>query len=100
MLSLLIQILSYLAWTLSMVVLVLFILSLAINFNIVSMSNQYVSALYDSLNKILDPFLRPIRKIMPDTGMLDFSPMVLLVGLNVLIMVLNHAGSQVYTAGM
>ncbi len=33
--------------------------------------------------------LRPIRRIMPNTGAIDFSPLVLIVGLNVLIMILN-----------
>ena len=37
-------------------------------------------SIWQALNVILDPFLAPIRRIMPDTGMIDFSPMVLIVG--------------------
>ena len=81
MLLALVQIIGYLATILSTIVIVQFILSLLIAFNVVSLSNNIVAAIWESLNKILDPFLKPIRKIMPDTGMIDFSPMVLLVGL-------------------
>jgi YggT family protein len=37
---------------------------------------------------ITDPILAPVRRIMPSTGMLDFSPMVVLILLQVLQRVL------------
>ena len=36
------------------------------------------------LDTFTEPLLKPIRNIMPDTGGIDFSPIVLLVLLNVL----------------
>ena len=33
------------------------------------------------LDRIVEPMLRPIRKILPQTGSIDFSPMVLVIGL-------------------
>ncbi|MBI3174613.1 MAG: YggT family protein [Chloroflexi bacterium] len=30
-----------------------------------------------ALDSIVEPFLAPIRRILPSTGMVDFSPMVL-----------------------
>ena len=72
-----------------MLVIVQFVLSLLISFNVVNMHNQFVSAIYTALNALLEPLLRPIRRIMPNTGAIDFSPLVLIVGLNVLIMILN-----------
>ncbi|MDE0933221.1 MAG: YggT family protein [Novosphingopyxis baekryungensis] len=87
-LGILIQILELLSSVLITVVIVQFVLSLLISFNVVSMSNQFVSAIYQSLNAILDPVLRPIRKIMPDTGMIDFSPIVMIFGLRVLMIIL------------
>ena len=30
-----------------------------------------------ALDSIVEPFLAPIRRILPNTGMIDFSPMVL-----------------------
>lgn len=36
------------------------------------------------IHSLTDPLLRPIRKALPETGGLDFSPMVLLIGLQIL----------------
>lgn len=33
---------------------------------------------------ITEPILRPLRKIMPRTGMLDFSPIIALIGLDII----------------
>lgn len=35
------------------------------------------------VDSVVDPLLSPIRRIMPQTGMLDFSPMVLIILLQV-----------------
>lgn len=36
------------------------------------------------INSAVDPVLKPIRKILPNTGGIDFSPLVLLLGLQLL----------------
>jgi YggT family protein len=100
MLLALISILGYLMTILSTVVIVQFILSLLIAFNVVSLSNNIVASIWHALNMILDPFLKPIRKIMPDTGMIDFSPMVLLIGLRILQMLLMGLANDIAAAGM
>lgn len=100
MLPALIQIIGYLATIFSTVIIVQFILGLLIIFNVVSLSNNIVASIYHSLNLILDPFLNPIRKIMPDTGMIDFSPIVLLIGLRILQMLLAGLYRDMYLAGM
>ena len=69
-------------------------------FNVISLSNNIVSAIWQSLNMILDPFLNPIRKIMPDTGMIDFSPLVLIVALNILQILLSGVARDMYMAGV
>ncbi len=38
----------------------------------------------NTLDSIVNPLLSPIRKILPQTGMLDFSPIVLILILQVL----------------
>lgn len=35
--------------------------------------------LRQNLDRIVEPMLRPIRRVIPPAGMLDFSPLVLLV---------------------
>jgi len=51
---------------------------------VVSPSNQFAYAVHDALSRLFEPVLRPIRKVMPDTGAIDFSPMVFLMLLNAL----------------
>lgn len=85
----LIDMIGYLVNIIVIAVIVQFVLSLLISFNVVNMHNAGVSAVWTALNAILDPILRPIRRIMPDTGAIDFSPMVLIIGLNLLMMLLG-----------
>jgi YggT family protein len=99
MLLALIQIIGYLVTIVSTVVIVQFVLSLLIAFNVVSLSNDFVASIWHSLNLILDPLLKPIRKIMPDTGMIDFSPIVLIIGLRIIQMLLGGLYTDLYMSG-
>ncbi|GAB7552992.1 YggT family protein [Novosphingobium sp. 11B] len=90
------QIVSYLIDIIVFVVIVQFVLGLLIAFNVVNMHNQFVSAVYTALNAILEPLLRPIRKIMPNTGAIDFSPMVLIIGLKILQIIFHNLAMAGY----
>jgi YggT family protein len=96
MLLAIISILGYLIQIFTTIVIVQFVVSLLIMFNIISLQNQIVASIYQSLNMILDPFLKPIRRIMPDTGMMDFSPMVLIIGLSILQTLLGGLYRDLY----
>ena len=85
------QIVGYLISIVIILVIVQFVLSLLMAFNVVNTSNDFVVAIYRSVNALLDPLLSPIRKILPSTGAIDFSPLVLIVGLRVLDIVLTNA---------
>ena len=84
MLFALINIVGYLAYILMILVIVQFVLSLLISFNVVNMQNNFVASIWNAVNALLDPIISPIRRLMPDTGAIDFSPMVLLIGLRIL----------------
>lgn len=84
------EIVGYIVSIIVMLVIVQFVLSLLISFNVVNMSNQFVDAIWRSVNALLEPLLRPIRKIMPNTGAIDFSPLVLIVGLEILRIILRN----------
>ena len=84
------QIVGYLISIIIILVIVQFVISLLVAFNVVSMHNQWVAAIYNAVNALLDPLLRPIRRIMPDTGAIDFSPLVLIVLLNIVNIVLRN----------
>jgi YggT family protein len=73
------QILSMVISTANMLLIIWFIIGLLFAFNVVSPSNQFAFAVHDALSRLFEPVLRPIRKVMPDTGAIDFSPMVFLL---------------------
>ena len=87
----LINILVMVATAISWIVIAQFIISLLFSFNVISPSNRFLTEVYISINKLLDPLLRPIRRLLPDTGMIDFSPMVLILLLSGLIRLLDAA---------
>lgn len=89
MLIALIGVINYLAWILTVLVIVQFILSLLISFNVVNLQNNAVAAIWQALNALLEPILRPVRRLMPNTGAIDFSPLVIIIGLNILSMLLS-----------
>jgi YggT family protein len=91
----LIPILELFANLIITVVIVQFVLGLLISFNVVSFHNQFVSALWTALNAILDPILAPIKRRMPNTGGIDFSPIVLILLINVALIILSYVGRQV-----
>ena len=84
------QILDYLINIIVILVIVQFVLSLLIAFNVVNMHNDFVTAVWRAINALLDPLLNPIRRIMPHTGAIDFSPLVLIVGLQILRIILGN----------
>jgi YggT family protein len=42
----------------------------------------------EALDRIVNPFLNPIRNLMPQSGMLDFSPLILILAVELLSRVL------------
>ena len=60
------------------------ILSWLIAFNVLNTSSEGVRRFLAALDRFLDPLYRPIRKILPDFGGLDFSPLVLLLIISLL----------------
>ena len=55
------------------------ILSWLLAFNVVNRHNQLVGGLFNGLDRVLEPLYRPIRRILPDFGALDLSPLVVLL---------------------
>ena len=84
------QIVGYLISIIIIFVIVQFVISLLFAFNVVSMHNQWAASIYRAVNALLEPLLKPIRRIMPDTGAIDFSPLILIVLLNILNIVLRN----------
>ncbi len=83
------DIVSLLTSALIMLIIIQFVIGLLFAFNVVSPSNQFLMSFYNSINSLLDPVLRPIRNIMPATGAIDFSPLVLIITLQIVLIILG-----------
>jgi YggT family protein len=55
------------------------ILSWLVAFNVINTSNRFVYMVGDFLYRVTEPALRPIRRIMPDLGGIDISPIILIL---------------------
>jgi YggT family protein len=79
MLLAVIDIVIMLLWVLSWIIIGQAILSWLIAFNVINTHNNFVRSLLYALDRLTAPLYRPIRKILPDFGGLDFSPLVVLL---------------------
>jgi YggT family protein len=66
------------------VVIAMAVMSWLIAFDVVNMRSQAVYSIWRALNALTQPLLQPIRRILPDFGGMDLSPIVLLLGLSFL----------------
>ena len=57
------------------------ILSWLINFQVLNLRQPLVAQIWDGLNRLFDPIYTPIRRVLPDLGGIDLSPLVLLLGI-------------------
>ena len=63
------------------IIIIQIVMSLLIAFNVINTYNDFVASLWKALNAFTEPLYRPIRRIMPDTGSIDFAPAVVLIAL-------------------
>ena len=55
------------------------VLSWLIAFNIVNMQNKIVVSILYATNRLTDPLLNPVRRILPNLGGIDISPIILVL---------------------
>ena len=55
------------------------VLSWLIAFNVINMRNDVVRSLASALYQLTEPAMRPIRRMLPNLGSLDISPIILLL---------------------
>jgi YggT family protein len=55
------------------------IMSWLVAFGVVNTRNQFIRTVVDVLYRVTEPALRPIRRIMPNLGGVDISPVILLL---------------------
>jgi YggT family protein len=55
------------------------ILSWLVAFNVVNTRNNFVRSIWNFLDAVTEPVLRPIRSILPNLGGVDISPIILIL---------------------
>ncbi|KQT35112.1 osmotic-shock protein [Sphingomonas sp. Leaf412] len=94
-----IQILQVILNVVWWVIVIQFVLSLLIVFNVINTGSPFVRSLHDGLDKLTDPLYRPIRRVLPNTGGMDFAPAVVLVLMAILNIILNNVGASILSGG-
>jgi YggT family protein len=75
------------------------ILSWLVVFNVINTQNEFVRTFFNALDRITAPIYRPVRRILPDFGGLDFSPMVVILLIIVLRILLQGVMADIAMAG-
>ncbi len=79
------------------IIIVQAILSWLLAFNVLNTTSPAVRSFAVALDRLTAPLYRPIRRLLPDFGGIDFSPMVVLILILVLQKLLAAAAMDVAT---
>src|SRR5690242_15870986 len=82
------------------IIIVQAILSWLLAFNVLNTSSQGVRSFAVALDRLTRPLYRPFRAILPDFGGLDFSPLVVLILIQVVDMLLSGAEASLITGSL
>ncbi|WP_179498882.1 MULTISPECIES: YggT family protein [Sphingopyxis] len=93
----LLDILSILLNILWWIIIVQAVMSWLIAFNVINTHNDFVGQLWHVLDRITEPLYRPFRRIMPDFGGIDLTPMVVLI---LLIIIQGPVMAYLYRLGV
>ena len=74
------MILQLLVW----IIIIQVILSWLVAFRVINLQSNFVRTVVEALERITAPLYRPIRRLMPDFGGIDFSPIVLILLIQIL----------------
>jgi YggT family protein len=88
------QIVDFLLRILGWVIIAQVIISWLFAFNVINPGSGFMRSLTEALDKITEPLYRPIRKILPDFGGIDFSPLVLLLAIAIVSKLLSGVAMQ------
>ena len=81
------------------IIIIQVILSWLLAFNVLNIHSGGVRAFVVALDRITAPLYRPIRRLLPDFGGIDFSPLVILILIQVIKRLLAGVVAQYYIGG-
>ena len=77
-------------------IIVHFVMSWLIAFNVLNVRQPFVAQVWFGLQRLLEPLYAPIRRMLPNMGGLDLSPLVALVAIYALEIILRNNISVFY----
>ena len=93
------QIVDMLLKVLTWIIIIQAILSWLVAFNVINTHSDFMRNLLYALDRLTEPLYRPIRKILPDFGGIDFSPIVVLLIIYALRILLAGVAADLVLAG-
>ena len=99
MLLALVDIANLLLTILTWIIIVQVILSWLLAFNVLNIHSGGVRNFIVALDRLTAPLYRPIRRMLPDFGGIDFSPLVILILIQVIKKLLAGVVAQYYFGG-
>ena len=89
------DVLQLLLTVLTWIIIIQAVLSWLVAFNVINTYNDFVRSLLNALDRITEPLYRPIRRILPDFGGIDFSPLVVLLLIYVVRILLGGVAADI-----
>lgn len=99
MIAALVSIADLLLSVVTWIIIIQVILSWLLAFNVLNVQSGGVRAFVVALERITAPLYRPIRRLLPDFGGIDFSPLVVLILIQVIKRLLAGVVTQYYFGG-
>jgi YggT family protein len=96
MLIALVDIANLLLTILTWVIIIQVVLSWLLAFNVLNTSSGGVRAFAMAIDRLTAPLYRPIRRMLPEFGGIDFSPLVILILIQVIEKLLDGVVTQYY----
>jgi YggT family protein len=96
LINILILLLNVLWW----IIIIQVVLSWLFVFNVLNTSSQGLRRFVEALDRITEPVYRPIRKVLPDFGGIDFAPLIVLILISILQMLLRGVANDLAYASV
>ena len=84
---------------LTWIIIIQAILSWLVAFNVINSQSDFMRNLLYALGRLTEPLYKPIRRILPDFGGVDFSPLVVLLIIYALRILLGGVARDLMLAG-
>jgi YggT family protein len=97
--GLVLVVLDYILRILFWIIMIQVIASWLVAFNVINMRNDFVRQFLAALDRIMEPIYRPIRRVLPDFGGLDFAPLIVLLVIGLLQRMIAYQAMAMAVSG-